>query len=195
MVEQFGPMPERYRGTMQLSVGNCGVFFGHMMRFELLARSGETALLEREMKHLCCYMTAHDPGTFWETLGGTDSRNHGFGAHYGVVVVRDFLGMDIPDCREKTLRFAPGRGSLRWAKGRIGLEDGQFTAFWHRDMEGLRLSVSAPEGYRILVELPGEFCGGKLTVNGKEEEFRRTLECGNVADVRVEAGNGLAMPG
>ena len=55
--------------------------------------------------------------------------------------------------------------------------------------------MSAPEGYRILVELPGEFCGGKLTVNGKEEEFRRTLECGNVADVRVEAGNGLAMPG
>ena len=195
LVEQFGPMPERYRGTMQLSVGNCGVFFGHMMRFELLARFGETALLEREMKRLCCYMAGHDPGTFWETLGGTDSRNHGFGAHYGVVVMRDFLGMDIPDCREKILRFAPGRGSLRWAKGRIGLEGGQFTAFWHRDMEGLRLSVSAPEGYRILVELPGEFCGGKLTVNGKEEEFRRTLECGNRADVRVEAGKGLAMPG
>lgn len=82
-----------------------------MMRFELLARFGETALLEKEMKHLCCYMMGHDPGTFWETLGGTDSRNHGFGAHYGVVVMRDFLGMDIPDCRERTVRFAPGRGA------------------------------------------------------------------------------------
>ncbi len=194
LVERFGPMPERYRGTMQLAVGNCGVFFGHMMRFELLARFGETALLEREMKHLCGYMTGHDPGTFWETLGGTDSRNHGFGAHYGVVLMRDFLGMDIPDCREKTLRFAPGRGRLRWAKGRIGLGDGQFTAFWHRDMEGLHLSVSAPEGYHILVELPGEYCGGKLTVDGKEQEYRRTLECGNVADVRVEARKAPEMP-
>lgn len=187
LVEQFGPMPERYRGTPQLSVGNCGVFFGHMMRFELLARFGETALLEKEMKHLCCYMMGHDPGTFWETLGGTDSRNHGFGAHYGVVVMRDFLGMDIPDCRERTVRFAPGRGSLRWAKGRIGLEKGEFAAFWHRDMEQLSLSISAPDGYCVLVELPGEYCGGKLTVNGKVQEFRRILECGNVVDIRVES--------
>ncbi len=48
------------------------------MRFELLERYGETALLEKEMKHLCGYMLSREPGTFWETLSGTDSRNHPF---------------------------------------------------------------------------------------------------------------------
>lgn len=185
LLEQFGPAPQKYRGTMQLSVGNCGVFFGHMMRFELLSRFGETELLEKELKLLCGYMMGQAPGTFWETLGGTDSRNHGFGSHYGVVVMRDFLGMHIPDGTEKTLRFAPGQGSLRWAKGRICLEDGQFAAVWHRDLDDLTLSVSAPEGYRITLELPPEYCGGKMTVNGLEQEFERTLECGNILDVRV----------
>ncbi len=185
LLEQFGPRPKKLRGTMQLSVGNCGVFFGHMMRFELLARFGETALLEEEMKHLCGYMTDRDPGTFWETLGGTDSRNHGFGAHYGVVAMRDFLGMDIPDCLEKTVRFAPGQGTLQWAKGRIGLKCGQFAASWHKSLDGLTLSMSAPEGYRILLELPTEYCGGKMTVNGEEQEFQRSLECGNVLDVSI----------
>ncbi len=54
-------------------------------------------------------------------------------------------------------------------------------------MEQLSLSISAPDGYRVLVELPGEYCGGKLTVNGKVQEFRRILECGNVVDIRVES--------
>ncbi len=187
LLEQFGPMPQKYRGTMQLSVGNCGVFFGHMMRFELLSRFGETELLEKEVKHLCGYMTGYDPGTFWETLSGTDSRNHGFGSHYGVVVMRDFLGMDIPDSRNKTLRIAPGQGSLRWAKGRICLEDGQFAAVWHKGIDSLSLSVSAPEGYRILLELPWEYCGGKIIVNGKEQEYKRSLICGNILDVKIQA--------
>ena len=185
LLEQFGPMPRKQRGITQLSVGNCGVFFGHMMRFELLARFGETALLEEEIKCLCGYMMEQDPGTFWETLGGTNSRNHGFGAHYGVVAMRDFLGMDIPDCVEKTVRFAPGQGSLRWAKGRIGLGDGQFAASWHKELDRFDLSMSAPEGYRILLELPAEYSSGKMTMNGEEQEFRRRLECGNVLDISI----------
>lgn len=187
LLEQFGPAPQKYRGTMQLSVGNCGVFFGHMMRFELLSRFGETELLEDELKILCGYMMGQDPGTFWETLGGTDSRNHGFGSHYGVVVMRDFLGMDIPNGKDKTLRISPGRGRLLWAKGRICLRDGQFAVVWHREMDGLILSVSAPEGYRILLEVPEEYCGGRIVVNGQEQEYERRLMCSNILDVRIQA--------
>ena len=154
----------------------------------MLARFGEREILEKEMKQLCGYMLGHDPGTFWETLGGVDSRNHGFGSHYGVVVMEDFLGMGIPNCRDKTVRFAPGRGSLQWAKGRICLEDGQFVASWHRGTEGLAISMRAPEGYRILLELPGEYIDcGKILVNGEELDFCSRLETPNILDAAVGA--------
>lgn len=187
--EEFGPAPARYRGTAHLKVGSCGVFFGHMMRFELLSEFGEAGLLEKEMKRLCGYMADQDPGTFWETLSGTDSRNHGFGAHYGVVLMRDFLGMGIPDRAEKVIRFAPRPGDLQWAKGSICLADGRISAFWHKTPEGIRFAMTAPKGYRIVLEIPAEyrFCR-KLTVNGEEREFTGKLETENILNVLAQGG-------
>lgn len=185
--EQFGPAPAKYRGTAHLKVGSCGVFFGYMLRFELLYKFGETRLLEKEMKHLCGYMINQDPGTFWETLGGTDSRNHGFGSHFGVALMRDFLGMGIPDRRERTIRFAPGTGDLLWAKGSIYLEEGRVSAYWHKTHKGIAFAMSAPEGYRILLEIPAEyFCCNSMTVNGEEIKFTGKLITENYLDAVVE---------
>lgn len=184
--EQFGPAPEKYRGTAHLRIGGCGVFFGHMMRFELLARYGETRLLEKELKELCGYMLDKDPGTFWETLSGTDSRNHGFGSYYGVFAMRDFLGLGIPDRAEKKIRFAPGIGSLKWAKGSILTVDGRICASFSREDDKLRLCMSAPEGYRIEVEIPEEHCFyDEMRVNGRTEDFRRCFTEGNVVSVEL----------
>lgn len=184
--EQFGPAPEKYRGTAHLRVGNCGVFFGHMMRFEVLAKFGETGLLEKEMKKLCGYMVDQDPGTFWETLSGTDSRNHGFGSHYGVVLMRDFLGLDIPDALEKKVRFAPRPGSLLWAKGSVRLGDGRFFASWHKKGDGMVLSMRVPKGYKIQLDLPPEYCFcQKMTVNKEVLPFKKVIEAGNVLTVEL----------
>ena len=56
---------------------------------------------------------------------------------------------------------------------------------WHKELDRFDLSMSAPEGYRILLELPAEYSSGKMTVNGEEQEFRRRLECGNVLDISI----------
>lgn len=178
--EEYGPCPGKYRGTAHLKVADCGVFFGHMMRFELLERYGETALLEKEMKHLCGYMLSREPGTFWETLSGTDSRNHGFGAYYGALLMRGFLGMEIPDRVQKAVRFAPRTGSLRWAKGTMDTADGRISAYWRTDGDGMRMEISAPQGYRIEARIPREFRGCRyMTVNGENRETTEEITAGN----------------
>ena len=178
--EEYGPCPEKYRGTAHLRVGNCGVFFGYMMRFELLARHEETALLEKEMKHLCGYMLSQDPGTFWETLSGTDSRNHGFGAYYGAILMRVFLGMEIPDRENKRVCFAPHPGSLKWAKGTMDTADGRISAFWRLGDEGIRMEMSAPEGYQIEAVIPEEYGFTRcMTVNGVQTDISGPILTGN----------------
>lgn len=185
--EQFGPAPEKYRGTAHLRVGNCGVFFGYMMRFELLSRFGETELLEREMKELCGYMLNQDPGTFWETLDGKDSRNHGFGSHYGVVLLRDFLGVDLPDKVEKKVSFAPRTGSLKWAKGSINTLDGRVSAYWNKAGEGFTMGICVPEGYKAEAEIPKEFaCYQEMFVNGKREKFSRYVKGEKGLEIRLD---------
>lgn len=184
--EQFGPAPAKYRGTAHLKVANCGVFFGHMLRFELLGRFGETQLLEKEMKTFCGYMADQDPGTFWETMSGEDSRNHGFGAHFGAQLVQNFLGAEIPDRIRKRIRFAPQPGTLKWAKGSFRNEDGRFCAAWNRNQDGFELHISVPSGYTAEVALPEAFCAyEEMTVNGTCRPFARRLQAEGRLDVRL----------
>ncbi len=186
--EQFGPAPECYRGTAHLKVGSCGVFFGHMIRFELLGRFGEAQLLEAEMKKFCGYMVDRDPSTFWETMNGADSRNHGFGSHYGVQVVKNFLGAHIPDRIGKHLLFAPQPGSLKWAKGSFYNADGRFSLAWNRNSDGFELHLSAPHGYTAEIVLPQEFCAyGKMIVNGTRQAFARRIRVESYADIRLDS--------
>lgn len=184
--EQFGPAPAKYRGTAHLKVANCGVFFGHMLRFDLLGRFGETQLLEKEMKTFCGYMADQDPGTFWETMSGEDSRNHGFGAHFGAQLVQNFLGAEIPDRIRKRIRFAPQPGTLKWAKGSFRNEDGRFCAAWNRNQDGFELHTSVPSGYTAEVTLPEAFCAyEEMTVNGACRPFARRLQAEGRLDVRL----------
>ena len=119
-----------------------------------MSDKSESCRIEKELKALCGYMLAKDPGTFWETLGGEDSRDHGFGAHFGVVAVRDLLGLDIPDRQKKEVCFMPQPSTMTWAEGTFENADGRFAAFWQKDDHSFRMSISAPEGYRITAVLP-----------------------------------------
>lgn len=132
------------------------------------------------MKHLCGYMLSQDPGTFWETLSGTDSRNHGFGAYYGAILMRVFLGMEIPDRENKRVCFAPHPGSLKWAKGTMDTADGRISAFWRLGDEGIRMEMSAPEGYQIEAVIPEEYGFTRcMTVNGVQTDISGPILTGN----------------
>lgn len=53
------------------------LFYGGMLRFELLARYGDTERLVRELKHVFLPQ-ARQGGTLWEHFDHSNSCNHGF---------------------------------------------------------------------------------------------------------------------
>ena len=130
---------------------------------ELLSEMGLAGELLKEMKHLFGYMTEKGPGTLWENLTDSASVNHGFASHAAVWLVRDILGIHIPNCREKTLKIAPHICSLEWAKGSLG----DISVCWNCKDGEYRLSAYAPEEYEVTFEIPRELWGKTFTVNGK----------------------------
>lgn len=65
----------------------------------------------------------------------------------------------------------------------------KISASWHKVPEGMVLSISAPRGYHILLEIPAEYCFcEKMTVNGAERTFVRNLETENMLDVTIKGG-------
>ena len=85
------------------------------VRFEVLAANGELERLLREVRHLYSRMIDEGAGTLWEGVADTGSVCQGFASHAGVWLVRDFLGLGIPDAVTRTIMIAPP--SLRAAVG------------------------------------------------------------------------------
>lgn len=183
ILSQLGPAPSEFRGTAHLSLGNAGIFFGYMLRFEVLSMLGEFQQLKKDLKYLGNYMVSRDPHTFWETLGGTDSRNHGFGAHLAVVCVRDFLGIEIPDRVEKKVKIAPHPCGLKWAKGGYKTVDGPVQVQWYQNKTEFRLIATIPQDYQAEITLPKELMyAEKVRVNEILQDMEQIVTVkGNVS--------------
>lgn len=176
LCDYFGLMPSKYRGTSHLSIAPSGIFFGQMMRFEMLSKIGRHDLIIPELKNLCGYMLDNGGGTYYETLSGKDSRNHGFGGHFGVVITRDILGLDMPNEVDKKITVAPHPSGLKWAKGSIKVENSTASVHWFLSDEEFYLTVSCPNGYELDITLPNEVCHfTHLSVNGNEIPFQKTI--------------------
>ena len=183
ILTQLGPSPSEFRGTAHLSLGNAGIFFGYMLRLEVLSMLGEFQQLKKDIKYLGNYMVSRDPHTFWETLGGTDSRNHGFGAHIAVVLVRDFLGIEIPDRIERKVKIAPHPCGLKWAKGGYKTVDGPVQVQWYQNKKEFQLIATIPQGYQAEITLPKELMyAEQVRVNGVLQDMERVVTVeGNVS--------------
>ena len=101
-VPQLARNVVRCMGTAPLaapntSVGPAQLFIGLCIRMDLLAQWGEKKALLREMRAIYLPQLRDGPGTLWEVRNPVNSsRCHGFNAHAGVHLLRDFLGIDIP---------------------------------------------------------------------------------------------------
>jgi hypothetical protein len=74
---------------------------------DLLAKWGEYDNLLRELKALYLPQLTEGPGTLWETRElNNSSRCHGFAAHTAVHLIRDVLGLDIPQVFDLDTRTA-----------------------------------------------------------------------------------------
>lgn len=188
LLNQLGPRPSKMRGTAHLSVGNAGIFFGYMLRFEVLSQLGEYEQLKKDISYLGNYMISRDPHTFWETLSGEDSRNHGFGAHFGVVLVRDFLGIEIPDRIGKTVKISPHPCGLKWAKGGYRTLDGPVQVQWHQNSSGFYMIITVPQNYQAEITLPAEWMYAKrMLINGKGSNLERHFLVDGNASISILA--------
>jgi len=161
LLNQHGPCPEQYPENLFLARSN--VFIGLYLRMELLSQIGYTEALLKEMKHLFGYMIENGPGTLWENLTDSASVNHGFASHAAVWLVRDVLGIHIPDKRKKTLKIAPHICSLHWAKGSMG----EISASWSNNDGEFRFSANVPGEYEVEFDIPEELWDKAITSNGK----------------------------
>ena len=109
------------------SVGSAQLFIGLCIRMDLLAQWGEKKALLREMRAIYLPQLKDGPGTLWEVRNPVNSsRCHGFNAHAGVHLLRDFLGIGIPqvfdlDAR-RTLTPQEQRASAQRPADLCGLE-------------------------------------------------------------------------
>lgn len=135
VVRAMGPAPQTIPSPQ---IGASGLFIGLCIRMDLLAKWGEYETLLRELRALYLPQLSEGPGTLWENRElNTSSRCHGFASHTAVHLIRDILGLDIPQVYDLDTRMAipadvqaavmkkePHLCGLRWMRGAVSSATG-----------------------------------------------------------------------
>ena len=159
--DSMGPAP---RFPSDPNIGKSGLFIGLCIRMDMLCRMGMHGQMFEDMKAIYLPQLKEGPGTLWEhSVIDSSSRCHGFNGHAGVHLLRDVLGMGMPERRaDGTVRLiiAPHLCGLRWAKGSVELPEGVMAVDWKCDGDSFELNVHLPaenrEKFRVDVILPRE---------------------------------------
>ncbi len=145
-VKAMGPCPEFAPNTR---VGRAGLFIGLQYRFDMLARLGEKEQALKELMSFYGAQLKEGPGTLWENpeIRGS-SYCHGFTSFAAVQLMRDVLGIGIPDETSKTVSIDPRPSGLRWARGSVMTSDGLITVSWVSRDGKLDINVGLPAGWK-----------------------------------------------
>ena len=141
MVEGFGP------GRTSDGVFPSDMFFGRLLRLDLLARDGHAAKTAAEIKNYLLGM-ARESGTLWEFADGHDSRCHAFAAYAALLLVRDVAGLTIDHAR-KTVRVSSADTPLSSCTVSLPVKDGQIELSLSRDGDKPVRRVRLPAGWRL----------------------------------------------
>ena len=139
MVEGFGP-----RRTSD-GVFPSDMFFGRLLRLDLLARDGHAAKTAAEIKNYLLDM-AKESGTLWEFADGHDSRCHAFAAYAAMLMVRDVLGLSVDHAR-KTVKVSAVETPLSFCKVSLPVSDGEIEFTFAKEGETAQRMVRLPHGW------------------------------------------------
>ena len=164
-LDEMGPCPKERPNP---NIGGLNLFIGMMIRFEVLARLGETKRLLTEMKSVYLPQLREGQGTLFEGIQAK-AGCHGFNGMAGALLTDQFLGLGSPNQKEKTVVIAPDPCGRTWAYGRKQCADGTLTLRWSADQmtHELDLWLFLPEGWKPEIQLPFSLCGWTVRVNGK----------------------------
>ena len=139
MVEGFGP------GRTSDGVFPSDMFFGRLLRLDLLARDGHAAKTAAEIKNYLLDM-AKESGTLWEFADGHDSRCHAFAAYAAMLLVRDVLGLSVDHAR-KTVKVSAVETPLSFCKVSLPVSDGEIELTFAKEGETTQRTVRLPHGW------------------------------------------------
>lgn len=145
LMEEFGPEREKRGKYPQIWPANA--FIGNYLRMELLSREGRAEQLMAEAVEYFDYMAVRT-GTLWENTGASASCNHGFASHILHCFYRDILG--VREIKDNTVTLYFYKLSLQSCEGRIPVGKDALTVAWSREGESLKVTVKAPDGYRVV---------------------------------------------
>ena len=141
MVEGFGP------GRTSDGVFPSDMFFGRLLRLDLLARDGFAAKTAAEIKNYLLGM-AQESGTLWEFADGHDSRCHAFAAYAALLLVRDVVGLSVNHAK-KTVRVASVDVPLSFCRITLPVREGKIDFSLRTENGKLVKSVALPSGWRL----------------------------------------------
>lgn len=156
--DSMGPAP-RYPSNP--NIGKSGLFIGLCIRLDMLSRFGMYDKMYEDMLAIYMPQLTEGPGTLWEnTMFETSSRCHGFASHAGVHLMRDILGMGIPQVKPHKetshITLSPHICGLRFARGSMETPQGIISLSWVYDGMTFTLNASLPSGYTYDLVLPRE---------------------------------------
>jgi len=141
MVEGFGP------GRTSDGVFPSDMFFGRLLRLDLLARDGHAAKTAAEIKNYLLGM-AQESGTLWEFADGHDSRCHAFAAYAALLLVRDVAGLTV-DHVKRTVRVSSADTPLSFCRMSLPVKDGQIDFSLCREGKKPVRRVQLPGGWSL----------------------------------------------
>lgn len=171
LAEEMGLAPARPAANLYL--GRANLFISQLIRLDLLPRWGRHDALLREMREALLPMIDAGCGTLWENNSDTASLCHGFMGHVGVSLMRDILGIGIPDEHDRTVEVAPHPMDLRWARGTVATRSGIMSVNWSRSRTEFAMNATVPGKFEATLRVPAEFHGWAVTLNGEAVENPR----------------------
>lgn len=151
-------------------VAKAELFIGLCIRHDMLAKLSKYDILLDELRGVYGKEMEEGPGTLYEQHYREDirsSRNHGFGSHAGVLLMREYLGLGEPDALNHTVRIAPHPCGLTWASGKVSCQGQDAFVFWQADYENkiFTINISMPEGWKPVMDFSGELEEFEIRVN------------------------------
>lgn len=141
------------------NIGQSQLFIGLCIRLDLLSRFGACEQMYRDLLAIYLPQLKEGPGTLWEVRDiSASSRCHGFTSHAGVHLMRDVLGLGIPQVcgHGYNVTITPCICGLRWARGTMETPRGLISVNWQYDGKSFVLRASLPTGFTYDVQLPRE---------------------------------------
>lgn len=152
--------PELYKFLMEeLTIENkdalkkhklhpCNAFIGNYLRMEILSNNNLQEQLLDEVDKGFLYM-ANTTGTLWENMNPTASCNHGFAAHAGHVLLRDFAGFHSVDYVNKSIVIQFNKSDLNSCESIVPVGEDIIQLKWNKIEKKLQYSINIPKDYSL----------------------------------------------